>query len=94
MKHRVPRNNRLRCMSTMRILQSYLDGEVEGTTQGEVAAHLEQCRRCGLEADTYQAIKASLKQRSRPLDPRVLGRLHAFAESLGTRPPTADGDSA
>lgn len=71
----------LRCWHVLRVLQSYLDGEADEVTSREVAEHLEECRRCGLEADTYQAIKHALAHHQRPVDDAVT-RLHAFAETL------------
>jgi anti-sigma factor RsiW len=48
------------CLRVSRVLQSYLDGVVDEVTARRVARHLERCRRCGAEADTYSAIKAAL----------------------------------
>lgn len=45
------------CMQVRRVLQSYLDGEVDELTARRVGRHLEHCRRCGLNAETYEAIK-------------------------------------
>ncbi|MDQ2710317.1 MAG: zf-HC2 domain-containing protein [Actinomycetota bacterium] len=40
-----------RCLRTARVLQRYLDGELDDpTTIARVHAHLEECRRCGLNA--------------------------------------------
>lgn len=64
---RVPAG-RLGCLLTTRVLQSYLDGELYGTSRREVGRHLERCRRCGLQAATYRAIKASLARQRRPPD--------------------------
>lgn len=36
-----------------------------GTIDELIAEHLEQCRRCGLRADTYRAIKKALRARPR-----------------------------
>jgi anti-sigma factor RsiW len=49
-----------------RLLQSLLDGEIDETLAHTTTDHLEQCRRCGLEARTYLTIKAALAQRRRP----------------------------
>ena len=75
-----------RCRHVMRVLQSYLDCEVDAQTADVVAAHLEECRRCGLEAATYEAIKVAIASRIEvgrvPVDPATLDRLHAFVASL------------
>lgn len=75
----------LECLRVTRVVQSYLDGVVDEVTARRVAEHLEQCRRCGLEADTYRAIKDALDRREHtPVD--AVDRLRAFAEHL-----TGDG---
>ncbi|WP_236244289.1 MULTISPECIES: anti-sigma factor [unclassified Streptomyces] len=75
------------CAQVGRVLQAHLDGETGGATAQRVAAHLEQCRHCGLEARTYRAIKGALARRREP-DPDAMRRLRGFGESL-LRP---DGD--
>jgi anti-sigma factor RsiW len=76
------------CMQVMRVLQSYLDGHTDEVTARRVANHLEACRRCGLEAATYRAIKASLARKAGPLDEATVERLRAFGAALGEE--TAD----
>lgn len=73
-----------RCRKAVRALQAYLDGEADPPTAAAVSGHLKACRRCGLEADTYEAIKqmlASAPSRS-DADAAVLDRLHRFASDL------------
>jgi anti-sigma factor RsiW len=75
-----------RCLRVSRALQRYLDGQATGTTTARVAEHLEQCRRCGLQADTYRAIKKAL--RAGPdgaVDPDALARLREFSATLAAR---------
>ncbi|MEJ1199324.1 MULTISPECIES: zf-HC2 domain-containing protein [unclassified Streptomyces] len=67
-------------------LQSYLDGETDEITARRFAAHLEDCRRCGLEASVYQEIHNALARREEP-DTDALGRLRVFGESLLSDPP-------
>ncbi|GAB3394249.1 anti-sigma factor family protein [Amycolatopsis echigonensis] len=71
----------VRCLRVMRLLQSYLDGEVTDATAARIAEHLEECRRCGLQADTYLAIKNALAHRQPPTTDAV-DRLRAFGEAL------------
>ena len=71
-----------RCYRTSRALQRYLDGEADDLTAARVAEHLEECRRCGLQARTYRAIKQALRSGSRDVDELALRRLHAFSRSL------------
>lgn len=73
------------CREVGQALQSYLDGEVEGLTAERIHHHLELCRRCGMKADTYQQIKASLARRQAPVDPDAVARLRAFGEQLMER---------
>ena len=79
------------CMEVARLLQHYLDGNLDERRTTRFAAHLDDCRRCGMEADTYAQIKASLQRRRRddlPADAVV--RLRAFGETLKqTSPPDA-----
>lgn len=70
------------CPEVRRTLQRYLDGEVDEEWAARVRAHLEDCRRCGLEADTYEALKANLETRSPEVPDDLVARLHHFAEGL------------
>lgn len=77
--------SRSECHQVAKVLQSYLDGETEASTSSMVAEHLEDCRRCGLEASTYLAIKTAIASAA-PDDPAVdadvVGRLRRFADGL------------
>jgi anti-sigma factor (TIGR02949 family) len=70
------------CMDVGRVLQSYLDGEVDEVAARRVARHLEACRRCGLEASTYAEIKQALTRRSRDVPQDAVDRLRRFGEDL------------
>ena len=70
------------CLEVGRRLQSYLDGHVDDLTATRLTRHLELCRRCGMKADTYRAIKKSLARRAEPVDPDAVARLRAFGEEL------------
>ncbi len=74
------------CRQVAKVLQSYLDGETAAPTSSMVAAHLEVCRKCGLEASTYLAIKTAIAanaSESRAVDEDAVARLRDFAEGLG-----------
>ncbi len=71
-----------KCAEVAQVLQSYLDGHVDDLTARRVRRHLEHCRRCGLEAETYQSIKDALARRAHDVDPQSLQRLRAFGERL------------
>jgi len=89
---RDPAERRMNCMQVARVLQAYLDGETDEATARRVAVHLEDCRRCGLEAGTYREIKDALSRREE-LDEDAVARLRGFGESLlgGGRVDDTDG---
>jgi RNA polymerase sigma-70 factor, ECF subfamily len=64
------------------LLQAYLDAEVPDSAALLVADHLDDCRRCGLEADAFRALVASLARLSCPDEPERLARLRSFAAEL------------
>ena len=90
------------CLEVGRVLQAYLDGQVDVVTARRVARHLEMCRRCGLEAQTYLAIKEALARGGRDVDADAVARLRDFGARLidsdieppddepGERPPGHD----
>jgi anti-sigma factor RsiW len=64
------------------VLQSYLDDDVEPDFAARIAEHLEACKDCGLEAETYAQIKNSLADRRPEVGSDVVTRLRDFGESL------------
>lgn len=81
------------CRKAARLLQSYLDGELDEVAARRVAAHLEACRRCGLEAATYSEIKRALTRHGAvPAD--AVERLRAFGEHLPGADDRTDGAQA
>ena len=81
---------RVRCLRVARVLQSYLDGEADPPTAAAVAAHLEECRRCGLEASTYAAIKTAIAANGAhspgAVDPAALTRLRGLRRAARRGP--------
>lgn len=73
---------RLGCREVGRILQTYLDAELEDESAALVTEHLEMCARCGLEAATYAELKEALRHRVAPLPSEPLERLQVFAHQL------------
>jgi anti-sigma factor RsiW len=69
------------CARVGRVLQEYLDSELDAETASQVLSHLEECRHCGLEAETYRRIKDSIGRQSQP-DAAATDRLRNFAERL------------
>lgn len=72
----------LSCRQVGRVVQTYLDDELDPAKAAKVAAHLEDCRRCGLEADTYEALKTSLRQGRTADSAETIWRLRVFGERL------------
>jgi anti-sigma factor RsiW len=75
------------CHDVGRILQQYLDEDLDQAQVKKVAAHLEHCRRCGMEAETYVRIKESLARVAsqglvHPEDQLSIERLRRFADTL------------
>jgi predicted anti-sigma-YlaC factor YlaD len=81
----------LTCREVGKLLQRYLDGETDEHTTAKVAEHLEDCRRCGLEATIYREIKAALARQAPTLPETTLARLRRFGEHLATTG-TSDDD--
>ena len=75
-------NNPLDCWRVRRILQSFLDGEVAREEAERVAAHLQDCSRCDIEAEVLTHVIEAI-QRLRPdLDVAVYTRLVAGVDDL------------
>lgn len=71
-----------RCVRTSRVLQQYLDGETDDLIAARVSGHLAACRRCGLQARTYRAIKEALRSGAGEVDELAPRRLREFSRSL------------
>ena len=76
------RGDEASCREVGEGLQSWLDGELDPVAARRIDRHLEACRRCGLEVDTYRRIKDALAQQSAPLDRQAVARLTAFTLAL------------
>lgn len=75
------------CLEVARVLQCYLDGELDQLSARRVERHLEICRRCGLEASTYTEIKSALRRHGEPPSAATVHKLQQFAEHLSKDPP-------
>ncbi len=78
------------CGDVLKVIQSYIDGEIDAETARKVAAHLDQCHPCTEEELIYQQIKSSLSRRRRHVDMEVLEQLMSFGERLKSDPGLAD----
>ena len=70
------------CHQVAEVLQSYLDGELDPGDTGAVAAHLEHCERCGIEAETVTRVIEAIRRQRPPLDPDGIERLAGFVDGL------------
>jgi anti-sigma factor (TIGR02949 family) len=70
------------CREVGRALQSYLDGEIDESQGRALAAHLDMCRNCGLDASVYREVRDNLRSLARPIPPETLERLREFSERL------------
>lgn len=82
LRWRVAKGRGLSCRDVGDLLQRHLDAEVHGRLADQVAAHLEDCRRCGLEAAVYEEIKAALAREAVVLPDSAVMRLRGFAARL------------
>lgn len=64
------------------LLQPFVDGALDEPQRGQVVRHLEACRRCGLEADTYTALIDRLQGIGPRVDPDAIARLESFVDEL------------
>lgn len=78
------RSSAAHCREVGKVLQSYLDNDVEEDFASKIAEHLEACKECGLEVETYRQIKTSLAAKMPEVDPDALARLRAFGDSLSS----------
>lgn len=81
---KLTRMRRNQCRQVAKILQAYLDGEAPSEKSTMVAEHLEECRRCGMEAETYRAIKVSIAHTYLPdaQSQDAVERLRSFVDQL------------
>lgn len=71
------------CREIGHALQTYLDGELDELAARRITRHLELCRRCGMEAETYAEIKAAFgRRRATTVDPDAVARLREFGQRL------------
>lgn len=72
----------LDCHQVGEMLQYYLDGEIDAVRDDKIAAHLDACRQCGLEAETYERIRTALAGRRPDVSAESIARLREFGERL------------
>lgn len=70
------------CQQVGKLLQQYLDGYLDAERARRIDEHLEACRQCGLEAETYQEIKSRLAAQRPEVPADAVERLREFGERL------------
>ncbi len=75
-------NDELDCGVVGELLQQYLDHEIDEHRARLIAEHLEDCRRCGLEAETYEHIKHTLAEHRTDVPDESVERLREFGRGL------------
>lgn len=74
---------RSECSDTAALLQPYVDGELGGTEQERVAAHLESCRGCRTAVQEQHWVRATLRAVQREVAPAALrARIVAELDAL------------
>lgn len=86
--------NEASCAEVAAVLQQFLDGEVDDVTTQRVRRHLDACRRCGLEAETYTAIKDALARRRPAVEDDTFRRLREFGRELSEPNHPGESDSS
>lgn len=81
------RSDQASCREVSRLLQAYLDGQVDELNARRVSRHLDACRRCGLEAEVYARIKDALGAGDPAVPSVPLARLRDFARRLAEEGP-------
>ena len=91
-----PKPGGLSCRKVAKVLQSHLDGELDDERRRKVAAHLDECERCGLEADVLSGVRSALRARRERLPAATATALREFTDRLihGEAPPRSDDDPA
>lgn len=82
----------LSCRKVAKVLQSHLDGELDEESRRKVAAHLDDCERCGLEAEVLEGVRHALRGRRERLPAATAIALREFSDRLisGEGGPSAD----
>lgn len=72
----------LSCRKVAKVLQSHLDGELDEDRRRKVAAHLDECERCGLEAEVLDGVRSALQGRRANLPVATATALREFSDRL------------
>lgn len=79
----IRRRRTISCRQVGRSLQEYLDGELDDPELvARLRDHLAACRDCGLEADTYRALRDAMRHCAPVVESPELARLRDFGARL------------
>jgi anti-sigma factor (TIGR02949 family) len=71
----------MNCEEVLGHLFEYLDGELDGATEGEIEHHLERCRGCFSRAEFERRLKRKLSETAETEAPQSLrSRVRALIE--------------
>ena len=69
-------------MEVRRVINGFVDNQLEDGFAAKIAEHLDECRRCGLSAEVYADIKQSLQSKPPTIDDAAIERLREFGSEL------------
>ncbi len=75
-------SSRARCREVRKLIGGFIDGEVDQDLAAKIAEHLDDCRRCGLDAGVYTRVKQSLQARPPMVDDDAVARLREFGSDI------------
>ena len=76
------RNSPTNCREVGRVLQHYLDNDMDPEWAASVAEYLDACKGCGLERAAYREIKSTLGRQRPAMHDDAISRLREFGRSL------------
>lgn len=83
----------INCEAALRLLATYLDGELDDAEREDVARHLKTCRGCYSRAEFERRLKTELDELRReeirpPFEERVRRLISEFTSSAAAKPGT------
>lgn len=78
------RDEDLNCQQVARLMHGFLDGEIPAHEAEMVAAHLDKCERCGIEAATFRRVKSAIRALRPDLDADALSRLSTYVDEVAS----------
>lgn len=75
-------SNAMSCLEAARLIDGYIDGEIDEATCAKIVYHLEICRECGMEAELYMQIKIAVGRHRTSVSAESLAKLREYARGL------------